>query len=166
MSTGDDSAKKLEVTLRGVRESDLPVFFEHQQDEEALHMAAFTSKDPSDVDAFMAHWTKLLASDTILKRTVTVGGEVAGHVASFDEADRREVTYWIGRDHWGWGVATVALSEFLREETTRPLYARAAKDNLASLRVLEKCGFATVGEDSGFANARGQEVEEYVLELK
>lgn len=41
-----------------------------------------------------------------------------------------------------------------------------AKDNLASLRVLEKCGFAISGEQKGFANARGKDVEEYILELK
>ena len=49
---------------------------------------------------------------------------------------------------------------------TRPLYARAAKDNIASLRVLEKCGFTIAGYARGFANARGEEVEEVVLELR
>jgi RimJ/RimL family protein N-acetyltransferase len=48
----------------------------------------------------------------------------------------------------------------------RPLYARAAKDNIASLRVLEKCGFTIAGYERGFANARGEEVEEVVLELR
>jgi RimJ/RimL family protein N-acetyltransferase len=47
----------------------------------------------------------------------------------------------------------------------RPLYARVVKDNIASLRVLEKCGFARIGEDKGFANARGEEVEEFILRL-
>ncbi|MDX6482371.1 MAG: hypothetical protein QOE95_142, partial [Gaiellaceae bacterium] len=41
----------------------------------------------------------------------------------------------------------------------------AAKDNVASLRVLEKCGFKIVGEGKGFSNARGEEVEEFLLEL-
>jgi hypothetical protein len=31
--------------------------------------------------------------------------------------------------------------------------------------VLEKCGFAICGEDQGFANARGVEVEEFILVL-
>ena len=30
-------------------------------------------------------------------------------------------------------------------------------------RVLQKCGFEIAGEDKGFANAHGQEVEEYIL---
>jgi RimJ/RimL family protein N-acetyltransferase len=62
-------------------------------------------------------------------------------------------------------IATKALSEFLRLLKTRPLYARVAKDNIASIRVLEKCGFTISGEDKGFSNARGEEVEEYILEL-
>jgi RimJ/RimL family protein N-acetyltransferase len=45
------------------------------------------------------------------------------------------------------------------------MYARVAKDNLASRRVLEKCGFTVIGEDKGFANARGQEIDELLLEL-
>jgi RimJ/RimL family protein N-acetyltransferase len=48
----------------------------------------------------------------------------------------------------------------------RPVYARAAKDNTASLRVLEKCGFKISGEDKGFSHARGKEVEEFILELR
>ena len=44
--------------------------------------------------------------------------------------------------------------------------ARAAKDNVASLRVLEKRGFTICGNDKAFANARGEEVEEAILELR
>ena len=77
----------------------------------------------------------------------------------------REVGYWLGRAYWGQGIATAALSTFLHHIKTRPLYARAAKDNRASLRVLEKCGFKIIGENRGFANARGKEIEEFLLQL-
>ena len=76
------------------------------------------------------------------------------------------MSYWIGREFWGKGIATKALAVFLSAVKARPLYARAAKDNIASLRVLEKCGFAITGYERGFANARGEEVEEVVLELR
>jgi hypothetical protein len=69
-----------------------------------------------------------------------------GHIASFDLEGHREVTYWIGREDWGRGLATRALQEFMQVEATRPLYARAASDNAASIRVLTKCGFRIVGE--------------------
>ena len=50
--------------------------------------------------------------------------------------------------------------------TMRPIYARVAKDNVGSRRVLEKCGFQVIGESTGYANARGEEVEELLLELQ
>ena len=153
------------VLLRDVIEDDLPVFFAHQQDVDANHMAAFTAKNPADKEAFAAHWTKLLRDESITKKTVLVDGRVAGHVSSFQQLGKPEVTYWIGRKYWGKGVATQALSQLLAQVQTRPIYARAAKDNVASIRVLEKCGFTITGEDKGFANARGKEIEEFILTL-
>ena len=58
------------------------------------------------------------------------------------------------------------MKEFLGYVKVRPLYAWAAKDNIASIRVLQKCGFTISGEDKGFANARGGEVEEVILILE
>jgi RimJ/RimL family protein N-acetyltransferase len=78
---------------------------------------------------------------------------VAGNVVSFEQDGEREVGYWIGREYWGKGVATEALSQFLDHvEVRRPLYAGVAKHNVASIRVLEKCGFTIVGkeEDEGY----------------
>lgn len=155
-----------EFSLRDVLQADLPVFFAHQLDPEAQAMAAFTARDPTDRRAFMVHWQRILADPSTANRTIVVDGQVAGSVGSFEEAGHREVTYWLGRSYWGKGLATRALAEFLAHaDPTRPMYARAAKDNAASLRVLEKCGFRIVGEDKGFANARGREVEEFLLRL-
>ncbi len=128
-------------------------------------MAAFTARDPEDRVAFAAHWTKILNDESITTKTILFDGRVAGHVLSFEQFGEREVSYWIGRDYWGKGIATVALSEFLGHVTERPLHARAAKDNAASIRVLEKCGFVISGEDKGFSYARGEEVEEFILKL-
>jgi RimJ/RimL family protein N-acetyltransferase len=155
------------VTLRGVEPDDLDPFFEHQQDPEAVHMAAFTAKDPSDKDAFMAHWTRILADKGVIVRTILHGDRVAGHVLSYlDPDDRPEVSYWVDRGLWNRGIATRALGLFLSEANpTRPIYARVARDNLASRRVLEKCGFEVLDQMTGFANARGQEIEELLLVL-
>ncbi|MED4585897.1 GNAT family N-acetyltransferase [Brevibacillus choshinensis] len=153
------------VMLRDVIEDDLPIFFEHQMDTTANFMAAFTTKDPADKVAFKAHWEKILNNETIIKMTVIFNGKVAGHVSSFEQFGEREVSYWIGREYWGKGVATEALSQFLDCITIRPLYARSAKDNIASIRVLEKCGFEIKGEDKGYSNSRAEEVEEYILKL-
>jgi RimJ/RimL family protein N-acetyltransferase len=46
-----------------------------------------------------------------------------------------------------------------------PLYAGAASDNAASIRVLAKCGFVLVGEGRGFAHGRNEDTDEVVLRL-
>jgi len=47
-----------DVVLRDVTEADLPILFDQQLDPEANRMAAFPARDR---DAFMAHWTKIMA---------------------------------------------------------------------------------------------------------
>jgi RimJ/RimL family protein N-acetyltransferase len=157
---------KNDVLLRDVSNGDISVFFEQQLDPVANRMAAFTVKDPTDRAAFTARWSKIVGDDTITKKTILCDGRVAGHIAGFERFGKPEVTYWIGKEFWGQGVATRALSAFLSHVTVRPLYARAAEDNVASIRVLEKCGFEIVDHDRGFANARGEEIEEVVLKLE
>jgi len=154
----------MDVVLREVHDSDLPVFFRQMNDPEALHMAAFTPEDPADRDAFEDRWKRIRASDAV-NRTILADGDVVGNVAVYGEPGEREVTYWVDRAYWGRGVATAALRGLLAEVPERPLYARAAADNTGSRRVLEKCGFRFAAEASGYANARGEEIDEVVLTL-
>ena len=136
------SPPESDILLREVTEDDLVIFFEQQQDPVANWMAAFTAKDPTDWAAFAAKWAKILADGTATAKTIVCGQRVAGTVSSFIApwSGQREVTYWVGRDHWGRGVATRALAAFVEGLAARPLYARAARDNIASIRVLEKIG--------------------------
>lgn len=153
------------VSLRDVTDDDLPIFYEQQLDPDANFMAAFTAADPHDRTAFAAHWARIRVDPTITNRTILWQDQVAGHIASFLRDGDREVTYWIGRPYWGRGIATDALRRFLDEVKTRPIHGRAAADNVASRRVLEKCGFVVVGHDRGFAEARGAEIDEVILRL-
>jgi len=154
---------KPKIQLRNVEANDLPLFFEHQRDPIAVAMVAFNSRDRA---AFDQHRAKLLADDSCLKKTIIVASavsaethiesavtaenvesavsadhQVAGNIGSWTADGKREVGYWIDRAFWGRGIATAALSAFLRLEPTRPLYAGVAKHNVASIRVLQKCGF-------------------------
>ncbi|MEZ4679892.1 MAG: GNAT family N-acetyltransferase [Caldilineaceae bacterium] len=148
------------LELRDVMADDLPVFFQQQLDPDANYMAAFTAKDPSDHAAFMARWRRIFADPTVVMQTIVVDQQVAGSVSTYAEGNVLEVTYWLGKAYWGRGIATQALTQFLAKvQPVRPLRARVAKDHLASLRVLQKCGFTIVGEDRGFANARNAETE-------
>ena len=154
-----------DVRLRPVAENDLPIFFEHQRDPLGVHMAAFTAKDPNDRAAFDAHWRWILAEPDIIVRAIEVDGQPAGSVSSYVGDVGREITYWLGRDYWGRGIASAALRAFLLLDTHRPLHGRAAADNIPSLRVMEKCGFVRIGTERGYANARRAEIDEVLLEL-
>ncbi|MFE2546830.1 GNAT family N-acetyltransferase [Actinacidiphila glaucinigra] len=154
------------VSLREVRDDDLPVFYSYSNDPEAIRMAAFTAKDPSDRAYFEAHWARIRQDPSVILRTVVGGGDaIVGHVAVFGPTEEREVTYWIGREYWGRGAATAGLRELLGVVQERPLRARAAADNVGSIRVLEKCRFVVSGAERGFTNARGEEIDEVVLTL-
>jgi RimJ/RimL family protein N-acetyltransferase len=133
----------MEVVLREVADDDLPIFFEHQLDPDATAMAAFPSRDR---EAFMKHWARILSDDSAVVRTILFGEQVAGNVVSWQAEDERLVGYWIGRKHWGKGIATAALAAFLNVVDPRPLHARVATHNIGSIRVLEKCGFARDSE--------------------
>jgi RimJ/RimL family protein N-acetyltransferase len=159
------SARPAQCALREVRDADLAVLFDHWADPVAAHMAAFTPPDHMDRNAFDRRWARLRADESVINRAIVVDGEVAGTIGSWGEPGEREITYWIGRSYWGRGIATCALDAFLAVDPTRPLRARVAADNLASRRVLEKCGFRVVGTERGFAEARSAEIEELVLRL-
>jgi RimJ/RimL family protein N-acetyltransferase len=132
----------IRVRLRDVRDDDLPTLFEHQTDPEANRMANF---DARDRDAFMTHWAKILADETLVAKAVVHDDAIVGNVVSWTHDGERDVGYWIGREHWGKGVATAALGALLAELEERPLFAHVAEHNVGSIRVLEKCGFSNVG---------------------
>jgi RimJ/RimL family protein N-acetyltransferase len=146
----------VDVRLRETLEADLPILFDHQRDPLANEMAAFP---PRDWEAFIAHQAKIRADPAAITRIIVVDGDVAGWVACWGD-DERAVGFWVGREHWGKGVATAALAAFIEIVGERPLVAHVAVHNVGSRRVLEKCGFEEidrVGADD--------DVEEIVLQL-
>ena len=148
-----------DVRLRDVVETDLPILFEHQREPEAVRMAAFPSRDR---EAFFTHWTaNILGNAGVAKKTILSDGRVAGNIVSWEHSGRLLVGYWIGKEFWGRGIATRALSEFAKEVRRRPLYAHVAKSNVGSIRVLEKCGFRKSAEETPGEDG----VEEVVMEL-
>jgi RimJ/RimL family protein N-acetyltransferase len=151
-----------EVRLRSVEDGDLDVFFDHQVDPKAIEMAAFPARDK---DQFAAHWAKIRADDTAVVRTIVADGMVAGNIGSWQQNGQRLLGYWVGRAHWGRGVATEALARFVDELSTRPLYAHVAVHNVGSIRVLEKCGFRRDRVQEAKAPAPDDGVEEFIFVL-
>lgn len=154
-----------EVALRPVEDADLDALFEHMRDPEAVRMAAFTAGDPDDRAAFDRHMAKVRTSPGVTLRAVLHDGRFVGTISCFVQDGDTEVTYWIARAAWGQGIASRALALLLELVVVRPVYARAASDNLASLRVLEKAGFTVIGTEVSYAGGRGADIEETVLRL-
>lgn len=153
------------VTLTKTVAADLNAFFQFQLDEEANYLAAFTAKDPHNKTAYMEKYTPFLTDPTINMLTIKVNGEIAGSIAKFVLHNEAGITYWIDKKFWGQGIATFALTQLLKIEPARPIYAGVAFDNYGSQKVLEKCGFVKTGTDKGFANARQTEIEEFIYTL-
>ena len=152
---------KNNVTLRAVAEADLPIFYEQQLVPEATQMAAFPSRTR---EAFMTHWSKIMVNKNGIIKTILFDGHVAGNILSWEQSDKWEVGYWLGKEFWGKGIATKALAEFLDIVKIRPLFAHVVKHNIGSQRVLQKCGFVIAGEDK-FAEENGMKIEELILKL-
>jgi len=147
-----------EVKLRDVEEADVEVFFAQEQDPEAASRANFT---PRDHQAFIDHWThKILGDPDVRVQTISCNGATAGNLVAWWQAERRYVGYWLGREYWGHGVGTRALSLFLEQEVTRPLWADTDIGNTASLRLLKRCGFDEV------ETVREADVEYVLLALR
>lgn len=103
-----------------------------------------------DARGFIAY---ALAAEPVTQLAIDVDGELAGCIGadSREDVERRtaEIGYWLGRQYWGRGIATAAVSTFtpwlfdaldlLRVE------ACVFSFNPASARVLEKCGFVLEG---------------------
>lgn len=151
------------IALRPVADADLDALFDQMRDPEAVWMAAFTPDDPDDRTAFDAHMAKVRSSPDTTLRAITCDGRLVGSVASFVFDGETDVTYWIDRAAWGHGIASRALELLMDLVPIRPLHARAASDNIGSLRVLQKSGFKIIGTENSFAPGRNSDIQETIL---
>lgn len=154
-----------EVALRPVEEGDLDALFTQHRDPSSVWQAAFTSRNPDDRAAFDAHMARVRAAPDVTLRAITCDGRLVGSVGSFVIDGETAITYWIDRASQGRGIASRALGLFLDLVPVRPLHARAAADNLGSLRVLQRAGFRVISSELSFALARNAPIEELLLRL-
>jgi RimJ/RimL family protein N-acetyltransferase len=151
-----------DLILRDVRTADLPILYTQQLDTDAVRMAAFPSRS---IEAFMAHWEKIMGMQGPVLRAIELRGEVAGNIVCWERDGEWNIGYWIGKEYWGQGIATAALRAMAAEITQRPLTARVSANNFASIRVLEKCGFTIAGTDE-FLSPEGKTIEELIFILQ
>lgn len=159
------SASEGNIELRPVNPADMDTLFAQMRDPESVWMAAFTTENPNDRAEFDAQMAGLISAPETTVRTIVCNARLVGSITSGPMEGQPHVAYWIDRAVWGRGIASRALALFLDAYGKRPLYARAASDNAASLRVLEKSGFEIVGTETSYAPGRGMEIEERILRL-
>jgi 8-oxo-dGTP diphosphatase len=103
----------------------------------------------------------------VLKSTGLPIGCIGLH--EMEAPGRAEVGFWIGRAHWGQGIATEALrriADFAFSDCRiAVLEAGAVPTNEGSHRVQAKVGFAPVGVREDVAPARGHPIQIIVREL-
>ncbi len=151
------------VRLRNVERDDLPRLYEFNLDPDANQLAATIARR---ADVFHARWERTLADPNVVAKAILVGHSLAGSVVCFPQDGLDQVGYWLGKEFWGKGVASRALELLLKQVPSRPLYARVATSNRASLRVLQKCGFVVERVQVSPATERYLECEEALLVLR
>jgi RimJ/RimL family protein N-acetyltransferase len=149
------------LRLRPVQDRDLDQLFAFERDPAAVRMAAFTRADPSDCQAFDAHYRRVRANPQNTLCAIERDGILVGQIASFTIEDSREISYWIDPARWGRGLLA-PLDMFLEIERTRLLHARVAEHNIASARVLTRAGFVKIGWEVSYADGVAHEVVEHI----
>src|SRR4051794_25523059 len=135
------------------------------RDPVSVQMAAFTTQDPDDRETFDSRMARSRTAPDATTRAVICDGRLVGSIASFVVEGETEITYWIDRSVWGRGIGRRTVALLLDTVGVRPVYARAASDNVGSLKVLQGAGFRVIGTATSYANARSGDIEETILRL-
>jgi RimJ/RimL family protein N-acetyltransferase len=151
------------IRLRNVDAGDLDALFEIQCDPDANLMAAVI---PRSREKFMEVWNSVLADPEVVAKVIVLDGRLVGSISRFSRDGVSFIGYWIDRAYWGRGIASHALALLLPLLPERPLHARVAAHNAASLRVLQKYGFEIVSTEFAPANERFLACEEVLLVLR
>ncbi|MBI5764117.1 MAG: GNAT family N-acetyltransferase [Planctomycetes bacterium] len=150
------------VILRSVVADDVDTLFDYHMDADSIRMAAFPPRSRED---FNRHWAGVIVNTEAITKAILHDGQLAGYVCGFTREGERLIGYWLGQRHWGKGIASRAVAQFIAYEPHRPLIAHVAVHNVASIRVLIKCGFVEFGRDRAAAITGGDVVEEVLLRL-
>ena len=96
------------MILKPTQTKDLRQLFLNQADEMYNHMAAFTSENPTDEQAYMEKWSKIIENPEINIQSIFVDDVLVGSVLYFEMMGEVNISYGIERQYWGKGYATEA----------------------------------------------------------
>lgn len=139
--------------LRAVDPTDQADLRRHADDAEVARFTSHRFPNPfteADAARFIAQY---LEGKNVFARAIDVDGAFVGaltvHVGEGTESHCGELGYWIGRAFWGRGIMRAAVGEFVpgafEALGLERIAARVADGNAASMRILERNGFAKEG---------------------
>lgn len=105
---------------------------------------------------------------------IDVNGTAVGSIGIHPQSDimkmNAELGYWLGEAYWGKGIVPAAVKQvvafaFATYNINR-IYARPFGTNLASQRVLEKCGFTLDARINGNINKYGETLDELIYSVR
>jgi len=157
--------------LRPWRYGDEPALSREANDREIWISLRDRFPHPYTLEAAAMWVASTLGVDPPRNLAIEIEGQVAGGVGlvRHDDVHRfsAEVGYWLGRRHWGRGIATEALTAFtswaFATFDLHRLYAHAFATNPASARVLAKAGYRLEGtaRDGAYKDGRFVDVAVY-----
>jgi [ribosomal protein S5]-alanine N-acetyltransferase len=118
-------------------------------------------------------WIETASEQAATNFAIVVDGEAVGAIGLILKEDvyRRsaEIGYWLGEDYWGRGIVTEAVRAvtdyaFASFDICR-IYAGVFEWNAASMRVLEKAGYALEARLKKAITKDGQCADEFIYAL-
>lgn len=152
---GDAGEAGADLRLRRWRASDVPLFVHLLDDPEVWRYLPEPYPDPLS-EALARELIELSNSAAHHEvRAVEIEGETVGQVRlAHDPGDSTqevaEISYWLGREHWGRGLGKRMVARFTAQcfrdrPGLRAIIARVHSDNPASARALESAGYRREG---------------------
>lgn len=141
------------IRLRAYATSDIPRLVQLANNKNVSRYLVYTFPYPyTKRDAIW--WVDKGAQENgAVTKAIEFNNEFVGSVGIQPQAGWKshtaEIGYWIAEPYWGKGIATEALRQMtnlgMRELGLRKLFAPVLAPNIASMRVLEKCGYVVEG---------------------
>jgi ribosomal-protein-alanine N-acetyltransferase len=151
------------IALREYADSDLERLVNLANNENVSRYLVYTFPYPYTRDD--AEWWIGTGSkqNGAITRVIEYQGLFVGSVGITPQSGWREhlgeIGYWVAEDYWGKGIATTALHQMtdygFKTRNFRKLNAPVLAPNIASMRVLEKCGYELEGILKGEVKKRG-----------
>ncbi|MEZ4737070.1 MAG: GNAT family N-acetyltransferase [Caldilineaceae bacterium] len=148
------------LLIRDFTEDDFDAVYAYSSDPEGVRYMAFPPSTPEETHTYIGHCMRLALEEpricyfmaVVRKATNQVIGGVRLGVMDWERGEG-SFSYLFSRSAWGQGYATEALRAMVRFGFEQLALNRLADgcdvENIASARVMEKCGFRCEDERDG-----------------